>query len=186
VSREASRQNRLILFDRDGTLNLPVDRYVLRPSELELLPGAGEAVALANRIASVAVVTNQRGVGRGLLSAAGLVAVHDELQRKLALAGGHLDAIYVCPHLAGTCDCRKPLDGLFRQALDGHPEVTPVGCAVIGDQPSDLVPALGLGMAAFMVAGPEGAHRAPDGAVVVASALDAVRMLASGRGWRQS
>lgn len=183
MSREASRPHRLILFDRDGTLNVPVDRYVLRAADLELLPGAAEAVAMANELGTVAVVTNQQGVGRGLLSADGLDAIHDELRRRLRLGGARLDAIYVCPHLDGTCDCRKPLDGLFRRALADHPEVDPSHCAVIGDQPSDLLPAVGLGMAAFMV-GAEQARRAPDGAVVVDTALEAVEMLASRPGWR--
>lgn len=183
MSREASRPHRLILFDRDGTLNVPVDRYVLRADDLELLPGAAEAVAMANGIASVGLVTNQQGVGRGLLSTDGLATIHDELRRLLALGGARLDAIYVCPHLEGRCDCRKPLDGLFRRALADHPEMVPSDCAVIGDQPSDLLPALGLGMAAFMV-GTGQAHRAPDGAVVVETALEAVEMLASRPGWR--
>jgi D-glycero-D-manno-heptose 1,7-bisphosphate phosphatase len=185
VSLEAPPPDRLILFDRDGTLNVPVDRYVLRADDLHLLPGAAEAVALANGLGAVAVVTNQQGVGRGLLSAAGLDEIHDELRRLLAGAGGHLDAVYVCPHLAGTCDCRKPLDGLFRRALADHPGLAPADCAVVGDQASDLVPALGLGMAAFMVRGADGSPSAPDGAGVVDSALEAVRLLASGRGWRR-
>lgn len=190
MSREAScvesaRPHHVILFDRDGTLNVPVDRYVLRAADLELLPGAAEAVAVANTIATVALVTNQQGVGRGLLTADALVEIHDELQSQLAEGGAHLDAIYVCPHLVGTCECRKPLDGLFRQALADHPDVVPADCAVIGDQPSDLVPALGLGMAAFMVGAPSDARRAPEGAIVVGSTLEAVQMLAAGRGWRR-
>lgn len=191
MSREASHVDpapprRLILFDRDGTLNVPVDRYVLRVDDLELLPGAAEAVAVANTVATVALVTNQQGVGRGLLTDDVLAAIHDELRQRLGAAGAQLDAIYVCPHLVGTCACRKPLDGLFRRALSDHPGVAAVDCAVIGDQPTDLVPALGLGMAAFLVSDPADAHRAPPGAVVVGSALEAARMLAAGRGWRRA
>lgn len=184
MSRETARQQRLVLFDRDGTLNVPVDRYVLRAADLKLLPGAAEAVALANGIATVAVVTNQQGVGRGLLTEDGLSEVHDELGRQLNAAGAHLDAIYVCPHLAGTCDCRKPSDGLFRRALADHPGVRPADCAVIGDQPSDMLPALGLGMTAFMVCDDAERQGLPNGAIAVRSALEAVRRLVDDRGWR--
>jgi D-glycero-D-manno-heptose 1,7-bisphosphate phosphatase len=186
VSGEPDRQNRLILFDRDGTLNVPVDRYVLRAADLELLPGAAVAVAPANRVATVALVTNQQGVGRGLLSLDALEAIHDRLGQLLDVEGGHLDAVYVCPHLVDTCECRKPLDGLFRRALADHPRIAPSDCAMIGDQPSDVVPALSLGMAAFLVCRPGEEHRAPEGATVVGSALEAAQLLAAGRGWRRS
>lgn len=174
---------RLILLDRDGTLNVPVDRYVLRPEDLVLLPGAAEAVALANSFATVVVVTNQQGVGRGLMSSDNLEAVHQSLRAQLAASGAHLDAIYVCPHLAGTCDCRKPLDGMFRQALADHVGVSPECCAVIGDQPTDVIPALRLGMAAFMVCDEASVDSVPAGAVAVGSVLEAVRLLESGEGW---
>lgn len=183
MSATAANRGRLILFDRDGTLNVPVDRYVLRASQLTLLPGAAEAVAMANALGTVVVITNQQGVARGLMSLADLDEVHRALSDQLAVAGAHLDAIYVCPHLAGTCDCRKPLDGLFRQALAAYPQVSASNCVMIGDQPSDVIPAVGLGMKAILVGQRGGSGQLPDAVVVVDSVLDAMHLVVAQTDW---
>jgi D-glycero-D-manno-heptose 1,7-bisphosphate phosphatase len=131
---------RLALLDRDGTLNRkpPDGEYVTAPEQLELLPGAAAAVRALNaaRIA-VAVVTNQRGIALGRLAPDGLEAVHDRLRERLAEAGAHIDAIYHCPHLAGTCQCRKPGPGMLAAAardLAARPEEA----VMIGDADSDV------------------------------------------------
>lgn len=174
----------LILFDRDGTLNVRRPSHVATPDDLVLLPGAGEAVALAASMARVVVVTNQQSVGRGDIDETGLDAVHAALREQLARTPrARLDAIYVCPHLAGTCDCRKPAPGLFLQALADAPGIEPASCAVIGDQASDVSPGLGLGMLAFHVATADDPTPTPAGAVRVGSALEAVRLLALRPGW---
>ncbi|WP_435198650.1 D-glycero-alpha-D-manno-heptose-1,7-bisphosphate 7-phosphatase [Janibacter sp. GS2] len=143
----------LVLLDRDGTLNERItDGYVRTPDELVLLPGAGEAVARINRAGSRTVlVTNQRGLARGLLTRADLEAVHARLADELAAAGARLDAIVVCPHGHDECACRKPRDGLFREALARAPWADPARCLMIGDMPSDLAPAAGLGMGTVRV-----------------------------------
>lgn len=175
---------RVVLLDRDGTLNVPVDRYVMRAEDLVLLPHAAEAVALANTLAEVVVITNQQGVGRGLMSSSDLDDVHRRLRNLLAAEGAHLDGLYVCTHLAGTCDCRKPLDGMFRQVLADRPTVQATDCAMVGDAPSDVLPALGLSMRAFLVCRDEVQRAAaPAGAVVVGSVLEAIEILAGPDGW---
>ncbi|KRE37154.1 hypothetical protein ASG73_12740 [Janibacter sp. Soil728] len=138
----------LALLDRDGTLNVRVpDGYVTRPDDLELLPGAAEAVGRLTRAGCRTVlVTNQRAIARGLMSRADLVAVHARLAGLLAGEGGRLDAIVVCPHGRDECGCRKPLDGLFREALRRAPWADARRCVMVGDMPSDLAPADHLGM----------------------------------------
>lgn len=138
----------LVLLDRDGTLNeRVVDGYVTGPEQLVLLPGAVEAVARVTRSGCRTVlVTNQRGIDRGLMTRADLEGVHARLADELAAAGGRLDAIAVCPHGEGACACRKPLDGLFREALRRAPWAEPGRSLMIGDMPSDLDPAAGLGI----------------------------------------
>jgi D-glycero-D-manno-heptose 1,7-bisphosphate phosphatase len=131
----------LVLLDRDGTLNLkaPEGEYVTRPEALELLPGAAEAVRRLNDArVRVAVVTNQRGVALGHMSAADLAAVHSALHSQLAAAtGARVDALYHCPHERGTCECRKPEPGLLaRAATEFH--VAPVDTVMIGDAESDV------------------------------------------------
>lgn len=140
----------LVLLDRDGTLNVRREGYVERPDQLELIPGAADGVARLNRAGiPVVIVTNQQGVGKGLMTDADLVAVHRRLLELLAPA--RIDAFAVCPHLAGTCTCRKPADGLFRQVLTRADWADPLRCLMVGDSDSDLAPALGLGMAALKV-----------------------------------
>jgi D-glycero-D-manno-heptose 1,7-bisphosphate phosphatase len=174
-----------VLLDRDGTLNVRRPSHVHAPHDLELLPGAGEAVALAASLGRVVLVTNQQSVARGDISSEGLAEVNAALVRQLGrTAGARLDAIYVCPHLAGTCDCRKPGTGLFLQALRDAPDVAPERCAVVGDQPGDVEPGLALGMLAFhVVHETESDVETPVGALRVGSALEAITMLAGLPGW---
>jgi D-glycero-D-manno-heptose 1,7-bisphosphate phosphatase len=131
---------RLALLDRDGTLNrkAPEGEYVTDPAELELLPGAAEAVRRLNAAGvAVAVVTNQRAIALGRLDARGLDAIHSELQARLAEAGARIDGFYHCPHEAGTCACRKPEPGLLAAAARDF-GVAATDSVMIGDADSDV------------------------------------------------
>lgn len=64
----------------------------------------------------VIIVTNQRGVARGLMTLADVEDIHSHMQECLKRNGAHVDGIYICPHEEGTCRCRKPDIGLFLQA----------------------------------------------------------------------
>lgn len=138
----------LVLLDRDDTLNVRVlGGYVTRPEDLVLLPGAAAAVArFTGAGCRTVLVTNQRGIARGLMTRADLAAVHQRLHAGLAARGGHLDAVVICPHAEGECACRKPRDGMLREALARAPWARPQRCVMIGDRPDDLEPATGLGM----------------------------------------
>lgn len=152
IPRPAVRHPRwdLVLVDRDGTLNVHRPGYVEHPQDLQVLPTAAAAIALFNQAPlPVVVVTNQQGVGKGVMSLDALADVHRALVNDLAPA--HLDAFAVCPHLAGRCSCRKPLSGLFEQVLSRAPWAAAERCVMIGDADSDLVPALALGMTAVKV-----------------------------------
>jgi D-glycero-D-manno-heptose 1,7-bisphosphate phosphatase len=131
---------RLVLLDRDGTLNRKPEEgdYVTAAEQLELLPGAASAVRRLNDAGiPVAVVTNQRGVALGRMTAAELDGVHAALRERLAGAGAHLDAVYDCPHHIGTCRCRKPEPGLLERA--GHDLGIPLAAAaMVGDADSDV------------------------------------------------
>lgn len=156
-----------MLLDRDGTINQQViGDYVRTPEQLHLIPGAGEAIARINgaRI-PVVVLTNQRGVARGLMGRGELDAVHTRLAEMLAEAGAHLEGIAVCPHAAGECRCRKPEVGLFEEALRRAPWADPSRCLMVGDMPSDLDPARQLGMRTASVDSQRGLHRAVEDAL---------------------
>jgi D-glycero-D-manno-heptose 1,7-bisphosphate phosphatase len=108
---------KLLILDRDGTLNRSRDDYVASPDEWEALPGALEAVARLNHGGwRVVLATNQSGIGRGLFDMASLNAIHAKMHRQLAAVGARVEAVFFCPHAPeDACRCRKPAPGLFEQ-----------------------------------------------------------------------
>ena len=145
-----------VFLDRDGVLNRKAapGEYVTRVEDFVLLPGAENAVAALNRSGrKVIVVTNQRGIALGLYSQNDLDRIHDKLKAQLAKHGAHLDGIYVCPHEAGQCDCRKPLTGLFEQAYRDFPGGKPERSIMVGDSLRDIEAGRRAGMATAFVTG---------------------------------
>jgi D-glycero-D-manno-heptose 1,7-bisphosphate phosphatase len=130
-----------IFLDRDGVINvkLPEDRYVRRPSELSLIPGAVEALRILRRLGYVLViVTNQRGIARGFMTAQDLDRVHEVLKQELSRNGGQIDAVYYCPHDTWeACSCRKPEPGLVLTAARDW-DVDLEASYLVGDSPSDV------------------------------------------------
>lgn len=140
---------RTAFLDRDGTINeaAPEGEYVTSPEQIRLLPGAAEAIRLlGEHQAKVVVVTNQRGIALGKMSEADLTAVHERLERELAGAGAHLDAILHCPHPEGACDCRKPGGGMFERAAREVEGVELAGAAMVGDTARDVEAGRRLGL----------------------------------------
>ena len=153
----------VIWLDRDGTI-VDDPGYLDDPQQLRLLPGAAQAVARLNGAGGfVALVTNQSGIARGLMTQAIVDRIHAALQRQLARAGARLDAIYLCPHLPPedgaeeACDCRKPRDGMVRQALREHPELNGLAAYAIGDKVADIGLARAVGARAILVRSGDGA-----------------------------
>jgi len=111
---------RAAFLDRDGVLcrRAPSHDYVKSPDAFTWLAGAREGVRRLNDEGwLVLVVTNQRGVARGLMSAGDVDAIHARAQRELAAIGARIDAFYVCPHAdEDACACRKPAPGLILRA----------------------------------------------------------------------
>lgn len=134
-------RRRAIFLDRDGVLNVRrVDDYVKRWEEFSFLPGIFQVLPEIHRAGYLAVlVTNQRGIGRGLMELGDLETIHDLMQRELELRSGHrLDAIYFCPHdRDAACDCRKPLPGMLLEAARDL-EIDLEGSWMIGDSESDI------------------------------------------------
>ena len=129
---------RLVLIDRDGTLNVEKN-YLSAPDQIELVPRAAEALKILRSLGlPVAVVTNQSAIGRGYFDVGRLDEIHDRLREVLREAGTEIDAIYFCPHLpADGCQCRKPLAEMARQAArDFDAELSE--SFVIGDNICDI------------------------------------------------
>jgi histidinol-phosphate phosphatase family protein len=162
-----------VFLDRDGVLNRnPSDgRFVTCWEEFQLLPGVEDATAWLNRSGrKVIVVTNQRAVALNLISREKLDRLHDQLRQKLAAKNAHLDAIYVCPHDVGECNCRKPLTGLFEQAFGDFPDARPGNSVIIGDSLRDIEAGVRLGMRTVFLTGVACAEPATDEAARLAQA----------------
>ena len=108
---------KLVIVDRNGTLNQRRSGGVQTPEQWEAIPGALEAVARLNQAGyHVVIAANLSGLGRGLYDMDALNAVHARMHRELAQAGGRIEAVFFCPHAADEeCDCRMPKPGLFEQ-----------------------------------------------------------------------
>lgn len=143
-----------VFLDRDDTLVADVP-YLTDPAGLRLLPGAAAALVGLRRAGfALVLATNQSAIGRGLLSEAGLRAVHDELERLLAADGAALDAIYHSPHApdgpnAGHPD-RKPAPGMLLRAA-GDLGLDLPRSWMIGDRPSDVLAGLRAGCRSILV-----------------------------------
>lgn len=106
---------KLVVLDRDGTINHDSDQYIKSPAEWRALPGSLEAIArLSQGGYRVVVATNQSGVARGLYDAAGLAAINAAMHSAVNQAGGRIDAVFFCPHAPQDgCECRKPRPGML-------------------------------------------------------------------------
>jgi len=156
ASSPRPRRFSTVFLDRDGVINakMPEGSYVRSPAELTLLDGAAGAIARLNRAGfRVIVASNQRGIALGLYTAEDVQAIHSALQDLLARQDAHVDAFYFCPHDRGQCNCRKPLPGLFEQAVAEFPQIAAEASAMLGDSLSDVEFARRLGMAAILIEG---------------------------------
>jgi D-glycero-D-manno-heptose 1,7-bisphosphate phosphatase len=133
---------------------MPEGQYVTHWEEFRVLPGVPQALHRLNEAGlRVVVVTNQRGVARGLYTLADVETIHAAFQQQLRAEGARIDAFFVCPHDKNECNCRKPLPGLFEQAVVQLPSITPATSVMIGDSLSDIEFAHGLGMMSIFIEG---------------------------------
>jgi len=148
----------LVIVDRDGVINRDSDEYVKSPDEWHPLPGSLEAIAaLSDEGFTVAVASNQSGLARGLFDQAALDAMHRKMHELVALCGGRIRKVVICPHGPDDgCRCRKPLPGLLEQ-LARHFATTLEGVPVIGDSLRDLEAAAAVGAMPILVRSGKGA-----------------------------
>lgn len=108
-----------VFLDRDGIINenIGMHRYVENWEQFRILPGVEDSIKKLNEAGyQIIVVTNQSGIARGILSKECVDDLHGRLRTHIEQSGGKIDAIYMCPHKEGECNCRKPQIGLFLQA----------------------------------------------------------------------
>ena len=143
---------KLVILDRDGTINYDSDQFIKSPAEWKPIPGSLEAIArLTQGDWRVVVATNQSGIERGLFDMATLNAIHAEMHRAVNLAGGRIDAIFFCPHAASAkCGCRKPQPGLLRE-IGTRFDIDLEGVPAVGDALRDLEAAAAVGAKPYLV-----------------------------------
>ena len=149
---------KLIILDRDGTLNEDRDDFVKSPEEWVPLPGALEAISRLNHAGwHTVLATNQSGLGRGLFDMASLNAMHLKMNQALAKLGGRIDAVFFCPHTPEEhCACRKPLPGLMHQVAERY-GVALRDVPMVGDSLRDLQAGAAAGCPTHLVRTGKGA-----------------------------
>ncbi len=129
-----------LFLDRDGVINIlrPKD-YVKAWEEFEFIPGSIEALRmLASRFRYIIVVTNQRGVGRGVMTEQDLLTIHNKMLQEIRRGGGRIDRIYVCTAVDDRDLNRKPNIGMALKAQSDFPDIDFSRSVVVGDSATDM------------------------------------------------
>ena len=144
---------RCVFLDRDGVINVKpkAGEYIRSWREFRLIPEVVDWIRLFNALGLlVIVVTNQRGVARGLMSLADLEEIHSRMRAELTDRGAFIDDLFCCVHDEGVCDCRKPGVGMIREAARKWQIDTPASI-MIGDSDVDRELAQRSGMRFVLV-----------------------------------
>ncbi|MDB5197420.1 MAG: histidinol phosphate phosphatase [Flaviaesturariibacter sp.] len=128
-----------LFLDRDGVINNEtLGKYVLHWGEFIFSPGVLEAFKiLSGKFGHIILVTNQRGVSKGLMNLEDLNHIHKEMQKEVEAAGGRIDAIYYCIDKGNTSFYRKPNPGMAFQAKQDFPQIDLSKAIMVGNKPSD-------------------------------------------------
>ena len=140
-----------IFLDRDGTLN-PDPGYISSPDDYELHPETIDALkTLSATGLPFILITNQSGIGRGLIEETALKAIHNKLDSLLEKHELFLIDKYYCPHTPeDRCDCRKPATGMLTKAADDH-GIDLTSSYMIGDSVADVAVANAVGVQSILV-----------------------------------
>jgi len=168
--------DRAAFLDRDGVIIRKAKEgdYITRWDEVHLLPGVIEGMLKLHHFGfRVIVVTNQRCVGKGLISIPELEGLHRRLTETLAQQGGIIDAIYYCPHEKTNppCLCRKPAAGMLLDAAKDH-RIDLAASWMIGDSVTDVEAGRAAGCRTSLLTDNLGSSTEAD--VVATSLLEAV------------
>jgi D-glycero-D-manno-heptose 1,7-bisphosphate phosphatase len=142
-------QSWTLFLDRDGVINQRIwGDYVKEIAEFNLLDGSAEAIAYFNEVFMyVLVVTNQQGIGKGLMSERNLSDIHAYCSELLKEQNGRIDQYYFAPNLStNDTGMRKPATGMGIQAQKDFPQIDFKKSVMIGDSDSDIEFGRNLGM----------------------------------------
>ena len=133
------KEEKIVILDRDGVINVDLMTYVTSPEEFEVIEGSLEAMAkLTANDYKIAIATNQACIEKGIISEEELKNIHDHMTGLLSKAGGQINYIAYCPHApSSNCKCRKPEVGLL-QEIEQELNVSLMGKYFVGDKDSDI------------------------------------------------
>ena len=143
-----------LFLDRDGVINRRIiDGYVTRREDFVLIDGVLEAISIFTRnFNHIFMVTNQQGIGKGLMTEADLADIHEWFLKQVESTGGRIDRIYHCPALKSAHSfMRKPSIGMALQARRDFPDVVLKQSVMVGDTASDMLFGRRAGMTTVLV-----------------------------------
>ncbi len=143
-----------LFLDRDGVINRRiVGGYVAHPRDFEFLPGVLDALKIFSaRFGKIIIVTNQQGVGKGIMTDNQIHEVHKYMLTQVTAAGARIDGIYFCGDLeTKPHNCRKPNIHMAVQAKNRFPEIDFSKSIMVGDSHSDMEFGTNAGMKTIFV-----------------------------------
>ncbi|MBC7867540.1 MAG: HAD-IIIA family hydrolase, partial [Gloeobacteraceae cyanobacterium ES-bin-316] len=146
-------RNCTLFLDRDGVINEEKPGgYVNNWAEFKFCEGALEAFIIFSRFfAKVVVVTNQRGVEKGITKLKDLLEIHEQMEAAVVAADGKLDAIYFCTDVDESSLNRKPNAGMALQAKAQFPEIEFSQSIMVGDKRTEMMFGKNLGMVTIFI-----------------------------------
>ncbi|AZN37708.1 D-glycero-beta-D-manno-heptose 1,7-bisphosphate 7-phosphatase [Iodobacter ciconiae] len=130
---------KLLILDRDGVINEDSPNYIKTPEEWTPIAGSLEAIGELSRSGwTIVVATNQSAIGRKMIETGMLNHIHAKMHRAIAGQGGHVDAVFFCPHGPDDgCTCRKPNPGMILD-ISSRFHVPASQLTMVGDSLRDL------------------------------------------------
>jgi histidinol-phosphate phosphatase family protein len=138
-------------LDRDGTIIEEKD-FIKTPDQIEFIPGSIDAIKMLRNLGyKIVVISNQSGIGRGILTEKMVIEVNQSFLKRLEDQGASADGLYFCPHHPDDdCDCRKPKTGMIKRAVR-ELELDLKDAVVIGDKLADIQLGKNIGATAVLV-----------------------------------
>ena len=129
-----------LFLDRDGVINHEKNLdYILNKGEFVFYDGVKEAIRILNEIfGNIIIVTNQRGIGKNVMTDADLHDIHNFMLEEITLSGGKIERIYYCSSMDNDCYDRKPNPGMAYQAKKDFPHIDLTKSIIIGNNLSDM------------------------------------------------